>query len=79
MHSESRTTRCNLNIGFTPLLAGVILNFSDFFPRAACSLRTYSRRGPEKQIARAQLTKRRMRTFITKPSAKNTNNVAEPP
>ena len=28
---------------------------------------------------RAQLTKRRIRTFITSPKAKNTNNVAEPP
>ena len=30
-------------------------------------------------VARAQLTNRRMRTFITRPNAKKTNAVEEPP
>ena len=34
---------------------------------------------PVSKAARNQLTNRRRRTFITKPSAKNMNNVAEPP
>jgi hypothetical protein len=32
-----------------------------------------------KAVLRAQLTNLRIRTFITSPNAKNTNNVADPP
>ena len=53
------------------------LNFGRGYPRLVYSFQMLNH--SLIQNSRAQLTKRRMRTFITRPKAKNTKAVADPP
>src|SRR6266446_8273069 len=71
---ERRTMLSSLKILLTgdPGLAGI--NNSNFFSGAFRRSRNFTR-----HWRLGQLTKRRSRTFITRPIARKTNNVAEPP
>ena len=51
----------------------------DLFSHRPLSDAACGRNGPGVKWVPAQLTKRRMRTFITRPSDINTNSVADPP
>ena len=80
--------RCALVRATRPLLAGwpggiclhvSLSSLSRCFPQSNVGSRRFLLRVAGKILARPQLTKRLMRTFITKPNAINTNKVADPP